>query len=136
MNVSNAECFMATLCPETPAQQMRFDLAFELLDDLRRLHRDLKPSNVLVADRGPKVVDFGIAHAADATSLTQSGSVVGSRRGWHQNRPKGKRAVRRLMSFPGGPRSRSPPPEDCHSEKVAQRPLCTVSSTRKPTSLE
>jgi serine/threonine protein kinase len=42
------------------------------------IHRDLKPSNVLMADHGPKVVDFGISHAADATSLTQSGSVVGS----------------------------------------------------------
>jgi hypothetical protein len=42
------------------------------------IHRDLKPSNVLMADRGPKVVDFGISRAADATSLTQSGAVVGS----------------------------------------------------------
>ena len=42
------------------------------------IHRDLKPSNVLMADHGPKVVDFGISHAADGTSLTQTGSVVGS----------------------------------------------------------
>ena len=42
------------------------------------IHRDLKPSNVLLAPHGPKVFDFGISHAADATSLTQTGIVVGS----------------------------------------------------------
>jgi serine/threonine protein kinase len=42
------------------------------------IHRDLKPSNVLMAEHGPKVVDFGISHAADGTSLTQTGVVVGS----------------------------------------------------------
>jgi serine/threonine protein kinase len=42
------------------------------------IHRDLKPSNVLMADHGPKIVDFGISHAADGTSLTQTGAVVGS----------------------------------------------------------
>lgn len=45
------------------------------------IHRDLKPSNVLMAASGPKVVDFGISHAADGTVLTQTGSVVGSP-GW------------------------------------------------------
>jgi len=42
------------------------------------IHRDLKPSNVLMADHGPRVVDFGISHAADGTSLTQTDAVVGS----------------------------------------------------------
>jgi hypothetical protein len=42
------------------------------------VHRDLKPSNVLMGERGPKIVDFGISGAADATSLTQTGAVVGS----------------------------------------------------------
>ena len=45
------------------------------------IHRDLKPSNVLMAPTGPKVVDFGISHAADGTALTQTGSIVGSP-GW------------------------------------------------------
>ncbi|MFF0725372.1 serine/threonine-protein kinase [Streptomyces sp. NPDC004134] len=31
------------------------------------VHRDVKPSNVLLPPAGPKVVDFGIAHAADLT---------------------------------------------------------------------
>ena len=42
------------------------------------IHRDLKPTNVLMAASGPKVVDFGISHAADGTALTQTGVVVGS----------------------------------------------------------
>jgi serine/threonine protein kinase len=42
------------------------------------IHRDLKPTNVLMAPAGPKVVDFGISHAADGTALTQTGVVVGS----------------------------------------------------------
>src|ERR1700722_4227915 len=42
------------------------------------VHRDLKPSNVLLADDGPRVIDFGISRAAEATALTRTGLVVGS----------------------------------------------------------
>jgi outer membrane protein assembly factor BamB len=42
------------------------------------VHRDLKPSNVLLAEDGPRVIDFGISRAAEATSLTSAGIVVGS----------------------------------------------------------
>ncbi len=42
------------------------------------IHRDLKPSNVLLAPDGPRVIDFGIARAAEAANLTQSGMAVGS----------------------------------------------------------
>jgi eukaryotic-like serine/threonine-protein kinase len=41
-------------------------------------HRDLKPSNVLLAVDGPRVIDFGISRAAEATSMTRAGFVMGS----------------------------------------------------------
>ncbi|MBF6170619.1 serine/threonine-protein kinase [Nocardia blacklockiae] len=42
------------------------------------VHRDLKPSNVLLAVDGPRVIDFGIARAADDTALTTTGKIIGS----------------------------------------------------------
>ncbi len=42
------------------------------------VHRDLKPSNVLLAQDGPRVIDFGIARALESTSLTGTGDVVGT----------------------------------------------------------
>ncbi|MFB4197342.1 protein kinase domain-containing protein [Streptomyces carpaticus] len=42
------------------------------------VHRDLKPSNVLIALEGPKVIDFGIARAVDASVATRTGSMIGS----------------------------------------------------------
>ncbi|TMR38131.1 DUF4328 domain-containing protein [Nonomuraea zeae] len=45
------------------------------------IHRDLKPSNVMVTIDGPKVIDFGIVRALDASTtggLTSTGAVIGS----------------------------------------------------------
>jgi hypothetical protein len=46
------------------------------------VHRDLKPSNVLLSYFGPKVIDFGIARALDASAAsTATGKLMGSP-GW------------------------------------------------------
>ncbi len=42
------------------------------------VHRDLKPSNVLLAEDGPRVIDFGISRAAEASTVTRTGLVFGS----------------------------------------------------------
>ena len=42
------------------------------------VHRDLKPSNVLLAEDGPRIIDFGISRAAEASMLTGTGVVFGS----------------------------------------------------------
>jgi serine/threonine protein kinase len=41
------------------------------------VHRDLKPSNVLLSYFGPKVIDFGIARALDATTAA-TGKLMGT----------------------------------------------------------
>lgn len=45
------------------------------------VHRDLKPANVILAPGGPRVVDFGIAHSLDGTSVTRTGVLTGTP-GW------------------------------------------------------
>ncbi|MFE4966336.1 protein kinase [Streptomyces sp. NPDC056660] len=42
------------------------------------VHRDLKPSNVLLAEDGPRVIDFGIARSVESTTITRAGLMVGS----------------------------------------------------------
>jgi serine/threonine protein kinase len=63
---------------------MLYSLATGLADALTVIHaagivhRDLKPSNVILAQDGPKVIDFGIAQTLDGTSFTKTGVMVGS----------------------------------------------------------
>ncbi|WP_059012727.1 serine/threonine-protein kinase [Streptomyces specialis] len=59
------------------------------------VHRDVKPSNVLLAVDGPRLIDFGIARATDATAqLTATGATVGS---------PGYMAPEQVMGRPIGP---------------------------------
>ena len=59
--VSDAERLMAKITPETPAEQVRYDLALELLDDVRRLDAQTKESHRRIR----------VAVKASGTSLTE-----------------------------------------------------------------
>ncbi|MEV6122436.1 serine/threonine-protein kinase [Streptomyces sp. NPDC052077] len=53
----------------------------EALRDIHRVgvvHRDLKPSNVLLAEDGPKVIDFGISRPTDSELRTETGKLIGT----------------------------------------------------------
>ncbi|MFD8348216.1 WD40 repeat domain-containing serine/threonine protein kinase [Streptomyces coelicoflavus] len=52
--------------------------ALETIHAAGVIHRDLKPSNIVLTADGPKVIDFGIARAADVTALTATGMRAGT----------------------------------------------------------
>ncbi|WP_405980885.1 serine/threonine-protein kinase [Streptomyces sp. NBC_00158] len=69
--------------PEETVRRLAAGLASALAEIHRAglVHRDLKPENVLLAEDGVRVIDLGIARAADSgadTRLTHTGLVIGS----------------------------------------------------------
>jgi serine/threonine protein kinase len=74
---------MIAACGPMPVQAVRWLAAgcaeaLESIHGAGLVHRDLKPSNVLVAPDGPRVIDFGVARAAERMDLTVSRGAVGT----------------------------------------------------------
>jgi Protein kinase domain len=63
-----AVCWLAAGCAE----------ALEAIHGVGLVHRDLKPSNVLVSPDGPRVIDFGVARAAERIQLTVTRGSIGT----------------------------------------------------------
>lgn len=56
------------------------------------IHRDIKPHNILISNEGRivKVADFGIAKAVSSSTMTSTGSVIGSVHYFSPEQAKGK----------------------------------------------
>jgi Protein kinase domain len=70
-------------CGPLPAPAVRWLAAgcaeaLESIHGAGLVHRDLKPSNVLVSPDGPRVIDFGVARAAERIQLTVTRGAVGT----------------------------------------------------------
>jgi serine/threonine protein kinase len=74
---------LVLVCGPLPVQAVRWLAAgcaeaLESIHGAGLVHRDLKPSNVLVAPDGPRVIDFGVARAAERMALTTARGAVGT----------------------------------------------------------
>ncbi|HEU5032425.1 MAG TPA: serine/threonine-protein kinase, partial [Spirillospora sp.] len=67
--------------------------ALESIHAAGLVHRDLKPSNVLVCADGPRVIDFGLAHARERARVTLSRVAVGTPAFMAPEQAQGSRVV-------------------------------------------
>lgn len=80
INASDVDAFLAAVIPATPAEQVRYDLAVELLDDIRRLDAQLKASHkrirIAVAASGTTLTDlFGVGPIIAAMLIGHTGDI-------------------------------------------------------------
>jgi predicted Ser/Thr protein kinase len=105
---------LGELCKEGPLAPSRaVRLALQLLSALERahdlgiVHRDLKPGNLFVVNAGAndetlKVLDFGLARAIDAPSLTKTGEILGTPAYMAPEQARGQRVDARTDVYGAG----------------------------------
>lgn len=81
INASDVDTFLARLAPASPVEQIRFDLAVELLDDIRRLDAQLKASHkrirTAVTASSTSLTDvFGIGPVLAAMLIGYTGDIT------------------------------------------------------------
>jgi transposase len=81
INASDVDRFLEAVHPATPVEQVRYDLAVELLDDIRRLDRQLKVSHKRIRDTvrvsGTSVTDlFGVGPIIAGMLIGYTGDVT------------------------------------------------------------
>ena len=91
-------------------------------DKHRITHRDLKPGNVILGEHGPELIDFGIAHPEDATSLTATGLATEALVAFPRSRRRSNPPVHPATSSPLAPCWPTPRPGDRRSARVRPSP--------------
>jgi serine/threonine protein kinase len=87
-----------------------FDIALAIAQDISEgldhahqkgvVHRDVKPANILINNDGVvKITDFGLAQAQDLTSITVTGSIVGTPAYMSPEQAGGKKVDQRTDIF-------------------------------------
>ena len=132
INASDVDRFLAEVTPATPAEQVRYDLAVELLDDIRRLDAQLKASHkrirAAVAASGTTLTDiFGVGPIIAAMLIGYTGDIARFREPRPLRRLQRHRPGRVLLRRPHRPpplptREPQPQPRPPHGRHLPAPP--------------